>query len=174
MLFIAKLRRAALVPALVFAVSALLGGQACHAYNWQPIGRPNAETLGTAYVDLDSVHQDGPYRVVTFLTLYWNPLTNAKGIKIDRIAQETAFDCALHTVSLVSTTSYFEGKKSGSSSPKGDWREAFQPLPQNAYSQRAFDVTCNAPIVANSEARAVEQDAPAVVKLPATANSPSH
>ena len=166
MLFVAKLRRAASILARSFALSALLA-QTCYAYHWQAIGRPNAETLGIAYVDLDSVHQDGPYRVATFLTVYKNPLTNASGIKIDRIAQQTAFDCAKHTVSLVSTIGYIGGKKSGASSEKGDWRENFQALPQNVFSQRAFDVTCNAPLVTNSEARASAEDAPATVKLPA-------
>ena len=172
MLFVAKLRRAAPVLARSFALSALLA-QTCYAYHWQAIGRPNAETLGMAYVDLDSVHQDGLYRLATFLTIYTNPLTNAKSIKIDRIAQETAFDCAKHTVSLVSTTGYFGGKASGHSSEKGDWRESFQTLPQDEFSQRAFDVACNAPVVTNSEARASAEDAPATVKLPATA-SPSY
>jgi len=172
MLFVAKLRRAASVLARSFALSALLA-QTCFAYHWQAIGRPDAETLGVAYVDLDSVHQDGPYRLATFLTVYTNPLTNANSIKIDRIAQETAFDCAKHTFSLVSTIGYFGGKKSGSSSEKVDWRESFKTLPQDVFSQRAFDVTCNAPAVTNSEARASAEDAPATVKLPSTA-SPSH
>jgi hypothetical protein len=172
MLFVAKLRRAAPVLARVLAASALLG-QACYAYNWQAVGRPNPQTLGMAYVDLDSVHQDGRYRIATFLTIYSNPLTNANSIKIDRIAQETAFDCDKHTFSLVSTMGYFGGKKSGSSSEKGDWRESFRTLPADVFSQRAFDVTCNAPVVTNSEARAAEENAPAVVKLPSMA-SPSY
>jgi hypothetical protein len=154
---------------LPLVLAGALVAQTCYAYNWQPVGRPNAETLGMAYVDLDSVHQDGPYRIATFLTVYKNPLTNAKSIKIDRIVQETAFDCANRGVSLVSTVGYFAGKESGTSSRKGDWRESFAALPDNAFSQRAFDVTCNAPVVTNSEARATEADAPATVKLPAMA-----
>lgn len=165
MLFVAKLRRAAHVLVRALAVSALLA-QACYAYHWQAIGRPNPETLGVAYVDLDSVHQDGPYRVATFLTVYANPLTNAKSIKIDRIAQETAFDCNKHTFSLVSTIGYFAGKKSGTSSQTSDWRGSFKTLPGDVFSQRAFDVTCNAPVVTNAEARAVAEEAPATVNLP--------
>jgi hypothetical protein len=154
--------------AWAFAAAAFLV-QTCYAYHWQAIGRPNPDTLGIAYVDLDSVHQDGPYRVATFLTIYKNPLTNAKSVKIDRIAQETAFDCANRGYSLVSTIGYFAGKASGASSQKSDWRERFVALPDNVFSQRAFDVTCNAPVVTNFEARAVEEDAPAVVKLPSEA-----
>jgi hypothetical protein len=169
MLFVAKPRRAAPILARTFATAALLA-QTCYAYHWQAIGRPNAETLGMAYVDLDSVHQDGPYRLATFLTVYTNPLTNANSIKIDRIAQETAFDCATHTFSLVSTIGYFAGKKSGGSSQKADWRESFKTLREDAFSQRAFDVTCNAPAVTNSEARAFAEDAPATVKLPSMAS----
>lgn len=172
MLLVAKLRPAAHVLIRALAVSALLA-QTCYAYHWQAIGRPNAETVGMAYVDLDSVHQDGPYRVATFLTLYANPVTNAHGVKIDRIAQETAFDCDTHTASLVSTVGYFSGKKSGTSSQKGDWRESFQALPKDVFSQRAFDITCNAPVVTNAAVRASDEDAPATVKLPLRA-SPSY
>ena len=172
MLLVTQLRRAAALLARASAVSAFLV-QTCYAYHWQAIGRPNSETLGIAYVDLDSVHQDGLYRVATFLTIYKNPLTNAQSIKIDRIAQETAFDCAKHSFSLVSTIGYFAGKKSGTSSEKGDWRVSFKTLPGDVFSRRAFDVTCNAPVVTNSEARAVAEDAPAVVKLPFEA-SPSY
>jgi hypothetical protein len=166
MLSTAKLRPAALVLAWALAAP-------CYAYHWQAIGRPNADTLGMAYVDLDSVHQDGPYRIATFLTIYKNPLTNAKSIKIDRIAQETAFDCANRGYSLVSTIGYLAGKASGASSQKSDWRDNFKALPDNVFSQRAFDVTCNAPVVTNSEARAAAEDAPAVVNLPAT-STPSY
>jgi hypothetical protein len=165
-----------LPPARFFAwaltVPALLP-LTCYAYHWQVIGRPNPETLGLAYVDLDSVHADGPYRVATFLTVYANPLTNANKIRIDRIAQETAFDCDKHTFSLVSTVGYFSGKKSGASSEKSDWKVSFKTLPQDSFSQRAFDVTCNAPVVTNPEARSTGDDAPATVKLPSRATSPA-
>jgi hypothetical protein len=149
------------------AVSALLA-QPCYASHWQVIGRPNNETLGLAYVDMDSIHPDGPYRVATFLTVYSNPTANAHGIKLDRIAQETAFDCDKHTFSLVSTVSYFEGKKSGSSSGGEDWKTRFNSVYTDGFSQRAFDVTCNAPLVTNPPPAAAA-DAPANVRLPTAA-----
>lgn len=148
------------------ALTALLA-QPCYATHWQVIGRPNNETLGLAYVDMDSIHQDEQYRVATFLTVYSNPTSNAHGIKLDRIAQETAFDCAKHTFALVSTVSYFEGKKTGSSSPSDDWKTRFKGVYEDGFSQRAFDVTCNAPAVSKPPP-AAEADSPANVNLPTT------
>jgi hypothetical protein len=149
------------------AVTALLA-QPCYATHWQVIGRPNNETLVLAYVDMDSIHADGPYRVATFLTVYSNPTANAHGIKLDRIAQETAFDCAKHTFALVSTVSYFEGKKTGSSSGAQDWKTQFNGVYPDGFSQRAFDVTCNAPLITNPPPAAAA-DAPANVRLPTAA-----
>jgi hypothetical protein len=146
------------------AVTALLA-QPCYATHWQVIGRPNNDTLGLAYVDMDSIHEDGQYRVATFLTVYSNATSNAHGIKLDRIAQETAFDCAKHTFSLVSTIGYFEGKKTGSSSESGDWKTGFKGVYDDVFSQRAYDVTCNAPVVTNPPPAAAADSAPNV-RLP--------
>jgi hypothetical protein len=146
------------------AVTALLA-QPCYATHWQVIGRPNNDTLGLAYVDMDSIHADGQYRVATFLTVYSNASSNAHGIKLDRIAQETAFDCAKHTFALVSTISYYEGQKSGSSSASDDWKTRFKGIYDDVFSQRAFDVTCNAPLVTNPPPTAAA-DSPANVTLP--------
>ena len=148
----------------VLAATALLT-QPCYATHWQVIGRPNNDTLGLAYVDMDSIHEDGQYRVATFLTVYSNATSNAHGIKLDRIAQETAFDCAKHSFALVSTTGYFEGKKVGSSSGSGDWKTRFKGVYEDGFSQRAFDVTCNAPLVTNPPPAAAA-DAPENVRLP--------
>jgi hypothetical protein len=153
--------------AAALGVTALLA-QPCYATHWQVIGRPNNDTLGLAYVDMDSVHEDGQYRIATFLTVYSNPTSNAHGIKLDRIAQETAFDCAKHTFALVSTVSYFEGKKTGSSSATDDWKTRFKGVYEDVFSQRAFDVTCNAPVVANPPPAAAA-DSPANVRLPTMA-----
>ncbi len=155
--------------AAALAVTALLS-QPCYATHWQVIGRPNNDTLGLAYVDMDSIHEDGQYRVAMFLTVYSNPTANAHGIKLDRIAQETAFDCAKHTFSLVSTVGYFEGKKSGSSSGSDDWKTRFKGVYTDLFSQRAFDVTCNAPVVAKPPPTSAA-DSPANVMLP-TAGAP--
>ena len=145
-------------------VTALLT-QPCYATHWQVIGRPNNDTLGLAYVDMDSIHEDGQYRVATFLTVYSNATSNAHGIKLDRIAQETAFDCAKHTFSLVSTIGYYEGKKTGSSSGSDDWKTRFKGIYDDAFSQRAFDVTCNAPVVTKPPPAAAA-DSPENVQLP--------
>ena len=146
------------------AVTVLLA-QPCYAIHWQVIGRPNSDTLGLAYVDMDSIHEDGQYRVATFLTVYSNATSNAHGIKMDRIAQETAFDCTKHTFALVSTIAYFEGKKAGASSDSGDWKTQFKGVYEDVFSQRAFDVTCNAPVVTKPPPAAAA-DAPANVRLP--------
>jgi hypothetical protein len=146
------------------AATALLA-QPCYAIHWQVIGRPNNDTLGLAYVDMDSIHEDGPYRVATFLTVYSNATSNAHGIKLDRIAQETAFDCSKHTFSLVSTIAYLEGKKSGSSSASDDWKTRFKGVYNDVFSQRAFDVTCNAPVV-TTPPPAAAADSPENVRLP--------
>jgi hypothetical protein len=156
------MRAAYLAAAL--GVTALLA-QPCYATHWQVIGRPNNETLGLAYVDMDSIHADEQYRIAMFLTIYSNPTSNAHGIKLDRIAQETAFDCAKHTFALVSTVSYFEGKKTGSSSASDDWKTRFKGVYEDVFSQRAFDVTCNAPVVTRPPPAAAA-DAPATVRVP--------
>ena len=154
----------------VLAATALLT-QPCYATHWQVIGRPNNDTLGLAYVDMDSIRADGQYRVATFLTVYSNATSNAHGIKLDRIAQETAFDCAKHTFSLVSTVGYFEGKKTGSSSATDDWKTRFKGIYDDVFSQRAFDVTCNAPVVTNPPPAAAA-DSAAIVRLPTYVASP--
>jgi hypothetical protein len=148
-------------------VSALLA-QPCFATHWQVVGRPNAATLGLAYVDMDSIHEDGQYRVATFLTVYSNATSNAHGIKLDRIAQETAFDCEKHTFSLVSTVGYYDGKETGLSAATEDWKTRFKGVYADVFSQRAFDVTCNAPVV-EKPPPAAAADAPANVRLPTMA-----
>ncbi len=145
---------------------AALAAQPCFATHWQVIGRPNDGSLGVAYVDLDSIHQDGLYRVATFLTVYDSPPPNTHNIKLDRIAQQTAFDCDKRTFSLITTRSYFEGKQSGASHTGDDWKARFKGLYQDAFSQRAFDVTCNAPLAPDPEPAGSPSDAPATVRLP--------
>jgi hypothetical protein len=163
------LRRFLRAPYLAsaLAVTALLA-QPCYATHWQVIGRPNNTTLGLAYVDMDSIHEDGQYRVAMFLTVYSNATSNAHGIKLDRIAQETAFDCEKHTFSLVSTVSYYDGKETGLSSASDDWKKSFKGVYDDLFSQRAFDVTCNAPVV-NKPPPSAAADSPANVMLPTAA-----
>jgi hypothetical protein len=147
---------------------AALASQPCYAAHWQAIGRPNDGSLGVAYVDLDSIHQDGIYRVATFLTVYASPPPNVHDIKLDRIVQQTAFECAKHTFSLISTVGYFEGKQSGKSHINDeDWKVRFKGVYADVFSQRAFDTTCNAPLAPNPEPAASPADSPATVRLPA-------
>jgi len=142
--------------------------QPCFAAHWQVIGRPSDGSLALAYIDMASIHRDGDYRVATFLTVYLHPITNAHGYKLDRIAQESAFDCNNHTFALVSTIGYFQGKEAGRSSGKsGDWRGNVRDLPKDVYSTRAFDVICNAPLAPSPEPAPSNEDAPATVRLPA-------
>jgi hypothetical protein len=149
----------------VLSITAL-AAQPCHAAHWQAVGRPNDGSLGVAYVDLDSIHKDGIYRVAMFLTVYESPPPNAHEIKLDRIAQQTAFDCDKHTFSLISTVGYFQGKQSGSSHIGDDWKARFKGVYQDVFSQRAFDITCNAPLAPTPEPAASPADSPATVRLP--------
>jgi len=118
-----------------------------------------------AYVDLDSLRADGEYRVAVFLTIYAAPIPNSHSIKLDRIVQETAFDCAKHTYSLLSTVGYFAGKEVGKSSDRGNWREMFKGTPRDPVSRRAFGLVCQSPIAGHPEVTA-PQDSPAVVTFP--------
>jgi hypothetical protein len=146
---------------------AALASQPCYAAHWQAIGRPNDGSLGVAYVDLDSIHQDGIYRVALFLTVYASPPPNVHDIKLDRIVQQTAFDCAKHTFSLISTVGYFAGKQSGKSHINDeDWKVRFKGVYADVFSQRAFDTTCNAPLAPNPEPAGSPSDSPATVQLP--------
>jgi hypothetical protein len=153
--------------ALVLLGLAALMAEPCYAAHWQVIGRPSDQSLALAYIDMDSIHVDGGYRVATFLTVYVNPITNAHGYKLDRIAQDTAFDCDKHTFALVSTFGYFEGKPAGRSSGKPDeWKDNVRDLPKDLFSQRAFDVICNAPLAPMPEPTPPAEDAAATVRLP--------
>jgi hypothetical protein len=156
------------VPALSLLVASFLA-QPCFAARWQAVGRPSDGSLALAYIDLDSIHRDGDFRVATFLTVYLNTVTNKQGYKFDRIAQETAFDCENHGFALVSTIGYRAGKQAGKSSGNGtDWKANVMALPKDVYSTRAFDITCNAPLAPSPEPPPSAADDPATVDLPAT------
>jgi hypothetical protein len=155
-----------LAGALGLTALLAIASQPCFATRWQVVGRPSDGSLGVAYVDMDSIHQDGQYRVATFLTVYQAPPPNTHDIKLDRIAQQTAFDCAKRTFSLVSTVGYYAGKRSGMSHTGDDWKTKFKGLYPDAFSQRAFDVTCNAPLAPMPEPEASAAESPALVQLP--------
>ncbi len=137
-----------------------------YAAHWQAVGPTSGSARGLAYIDLDSVREEDGFRVALFLTIYAMAVPNAYGIKLDRITQETAFDCGRREASLRSTVGYFEGKEVGLSSQRGDWRVKFQALPTDAYSQRVLDLACRSPLAPQPEPTAAPDEAPAVVKLP--------
>jgi hypothetical protein len=119
-----------------------------------------------AYIDLDSVREEEGYRIALFLTIYAVMVPNAHDIKLDRITQETAFDCTRREFALRSTVGYFEGKEVGLSSHKGDWRERFRAIPGDTFSQRALDLACNSKLAPQPEATPTPEEAPGAVKLP--------
>ena len=69
-----------------------------------------------------------------------------------------------HMFALINTVGYLQGKKVGGSSPSADWRQTLKALPQDAFSQRALDVTCNSPLAPQPEDTA-PADAAGVVRL---------
>jgi hypothetical protein len=134
------------------------------AAHWQAVG-PAAG--GVAYMDMDSVREEEGFRVALFLTIYSVAVPNAHNIKVDRITQETAFDCKRRQFTLRSTVGYFDGREVGLSSQKGDWRERFRAVPADAFSQRALDLACNAPLAPQPEPTPTPDETPATVRLPA-------
>jgi hypothetical protein len=138
----------------------------CYAANWQQVGQTQGASTGLAYIDLDSLREEGGFRVALFLTIYATGAPNAHNFKLDRIAQETAFDCAKHTFTFLSTTGYLNGKEVGKSADKGDWRNNFKAVPRDAFSQLAYDLVCKSPIAAPSGAGTQPADSPGTVVLP--------
>jgi len=141
---------------------------ACFAAHWQEVGPPaTGNSIGLVYMDMDSVHDDQGYRVALFLTIYASSVPNAHGIKLDRITQETAFNCGKREFALLETIGYFEGKKVGGSSAKeGDWKERARVLPQDPFSQRALDLACNAPVARQPEETPMPSESPGSIRLP--------
>lgn len=156
--------RGGLAAAAVIVVLAGLP-QTVMAARWRELGWATPAAAGFVYVDLDSIHQEGNYRIARFLTIYATPATNASGIRMDRILQQTAFDCDKHRFTFLSTIGYFEGRKVGGSSPNDDWSERFRAVPLDDYSQHAYTVTCTSPLVSRPSIDSVG-DSPGTVKLP--------
>ena len=143
-----------------------LEAAAAHAAHWQQLGFATAAAQGLVYVDLDSIHQEGNYRIARFLTIYATPATNINGIKMDRILQQTAFDCDHHTFTYLSTIGYFEGRKIGGSSPNDAWQEHFKTVPLDSYSQHAYRVACTSPLGTHPDLDTEQGSSPGSVKLP--------
>ena len=145
--------------------------QTCYAARWQAVGTSNNGGLGLAYLDLDSVRQEDGYRIAVFLTIYGAAVPNSHSIKLDRITQETAFDCSRREFALRSTVGYFEGRQVGLSAEKGDWKERFKVVPGDVFSQRALDLACNSPLAPQPEATPSAADAAGSVRLPGPGGS---
>jgi hypothetical protein len=142
--------------------------QLCYAAHWQSVGPSGGSPSGLVYMDMDSVREEQGYRVALFLTVYGAALPNSHDIKLDRITQETAFDCKERRFALLETIGYFQGKKAGGSTDKGgEWKDRLRVVPQDPFSQRALDLACNAPLAAQPEAEPAPADAPGSVRLPA-------
>jgi hypothetical protein len=161
-------------------LTAFLGGallllcvtQVCYAAHWQAVGPPGGGAPGQVYMDMDSVREEQGFRVALFLTLYTGAMPNSHGIKLDRITQETAFDCKQREFALLETIGYYQGKKAGGSSDKGgEWKDRLRVVPQDPFSQRALDLACNAPLAPQPEPESAAADAPGSVRLPGPGGS---
>lgn len=144
--------------------------QPCNAARWQIVGSPSSSSPGISYIDFDSVRDENGYRVALFLTIYTSPVPNAHNIKLDRITQETAFNCTRREAALRATVGYYEGKEVGLSSVNGDWKDSFAAVPRDTFSQRALDLACNAPLAPQPEPTPSAADAAASVQLPRAAS----
>ena len=147
---------------------ALLGlTQLCYATHWQSVGPSNGSVSGMVYMDLDSVREDQGYRVALFLTIYGYAVPNSHNIKLDRITQETAFDCNRREFALLATEGFFQGRKIGGSSDKGggDWKDRFRVVPKDPFSQVALDLACNSPLAPQPEPVPPPEESPGSVRL---------
>jgi hypothetical protein len=138
----------------------------CEAAHWQAIGPAGGGISGMSYMDMDSVREEDGFRVALFLTIYAVAVPNAHDIKVDRITQETAFNCERREFTLRSTVGFFGGKEVGLSSLKGDWRTRFRAVPRDTFSQRALDLACNSPLAPQPEPIPTPDEAPGAVQLP--------
>jgi hypothetical protein len=153
---------------------AALGGvllgvtQLCYATHWQTVGPSNGSVSGMVYMDLDSVREQDGYRVALFLTIYGYAVPNSHNIKLDRLTQETAFDCNRREFALLATEGYFRGRKVGGSADKGggEWKERFRTVPKDPFSQVAIDLACNSPLAPQPEPTPLAAEAPGSVRLP--------
>ncbi|HVW68411.1 MAG TPA: surface-adhesin E family protein [Steroidobacteraceae bacterium] len=164
------MKRFLAASALAGAAVLALAPRPSLAARWQELGWATPAAAGLVYVDLDSIHQEGNYRIARFLTIYATPATNASGIKMDRILQETAFDCDKHRFTFLSTIGYFEGRKVGGSSPNSDWADRFRAVPLDSYSQHAYTVACTSALASHPDLSAAG-DSPGTVKLPGPGGS---
>ncbi len=115
-----------------------------HAARWQEVGASES-SLDKSYIDVDSIRQEGNFRVVQFMTVYEKARVNSHDIKMDRYIQQTAFDCGNKAFSPISTVGYLDGQRVGFSPVRTDWTKSFRPLPDTPFSQRSLMLACAAP-----------------------------
>jgi hypothetical protein len=118
------------------------------------------------YIDLNTLRVEGGFRVATFLTIFATAAANAHNIKLDRITQETAFNCAKHSFSFLSTTGYLAGKAVAGRTDKGDWRQQFREIPPDPISKRSFELACKSPLAVQPATAQPAMDSPGTVDLP--------
>jgi surface-adhesin protein E len=142
--------------------------QLCYATHWQTVGTSKGDVSGMVYMDMDSVRQEHGYRVALFLTIYGHAASTSHDNKVDRITQETAFNCDRREFALLATEGYFQGKKVGGSAYRGsgDWAERFKLVPKDPFSQAALDLACNAPLAPQPEPTPLPAEMPGSVSLP--------
>ncbi len=153
---------------VVFGGLVLGVAQLCQATHWQSVGPSNGSVSGMVYMDLDSVREKEGYRVALFLTIYGYGIPNSHNIKLDRITQETAFDCNRREFALLATEGYFQGRKIGGSTDRGggDWKDRFRVVPKDQFSQVAIDLACNSPLAPQPEPEPSPAEAAGSVRLP--------
>lgn len=88
-------------------------------------------------------------------------------MSLDRITQETAFDCNRREFALLSTEGYFQGRNIGRSAAKGasDWKDRFRVVPKDPFSQAAIDLTCNSSLAPQPEPAPAPGEAAGSVRL---------
>jgi len=112
------------------------------ASHWVTVGTPPGDPHGRIVVDTDSLQKRDRFIIVDIMTVYAAPIVNSYGITLDRFVQRTAFECADRLFVRVTTTGYLEDKRVGSSAATTDWKSGLIPLPNDATSNRIYELVC--------------------------------
>lgn len=127
-------------------VALLIGAMASvpsFAAHWIVVGGSSpGQAPSKLMVDTDSVHQLDEFTIIDIMTVYAAPIVNAHNITLDRFVHTTAIDCAKRTFVGLITTGYLGEKRVGSGGEIPDWRHKAIPLPNDAASNRIYQVAC--------------------------------
>ena len=126
---------------LLALLALLVGPVPAFASHWITVGS-NGGPDNKIMVDTDSLRKLGQFTFIDIMTVYPAPLVNSHGIELDRYIQRTAIDCARRTFVAVKTTGYLKGKPVGTSRALRDWRLMTVPLPNDATSNRIYELVC--------------------------------